>query len=246
MAVPISAASAATAEDAAGATSAGAASAAPADGAAPSHADARIAAPYDVEAREAYITGKPPRIGPLPADAVAAEGQALMAALHKASGSPAPLKAEVPEFIATFLRHPRLARAHLALADELFRSELASRDRELAILRASWLSKAPFEWGEHVKIGKRIGLSDLEIERVTLGSSAPGWNEHDRAILRAVEELIETAMISDDTWAVLRRDLNDKQLIELPILIGQYQGVAYLQNTLRVRLMPGNPGLRAR
>ncbi|CAN7659395.1 hypothetical protein LJR225_005239 [Phenylobacterium sp. LjRoot225] len=53
-------------------------------------------------------------------------------------------------------------------------------------------------------------------------------------------------MITDGTWAVLARTLTEPQLIELPILIGQYQGVAYLQNALRIRLMEGNEGLRAR
>ena len=34
--------------------------------------------------------------------------------------------------------------------------------------------------------------------------------------------------------------------VELPILIGQYQTLGYLQNALRVPLWPGNEGLAAR
>jgi alkylhydroperoxidase family enzyme len=52
-------------------------------------------------------------------------------------------------------------------------------------------------------------------------------------------------MISDATWAVLATHFDDKQLIELPIVIGQYHAVAYLQNALRMRLHSGNQGLRA-
>jgi alkylhydroperoxidase family enzyme len=81
---------------------------------------------------------------------------------------------------------------------------------------------------------------------VTRGSTAPGWSDHDRAILRAVEELRADAMISDATWSVLAGDLDDRQLIELVMLIGQYETVAYYQNALRLRLREGNQGLSAR
>ena len=45
--------------------------------------------------------------------------------------------------------------------------------------------------------------------------------------MRATEELHANAMISDATWATLSKRLDDRQLIELPVLVGQYQGVAY-------------------
>ena len=64
--------------------------------------------------------------------------------------------------------------------------------------------------------------------------------------MRATEELYEDAMISDATWATLAKRLDERQLIELPIVIGQYQAVAYYQNSLRLRLHDGNLGLKAR
>ena len=47
-------------------------------------------------------------------------------------------------------------------------------------------------------------------------------------------------------WAPLAEYLDYPQLIELPVLVGHMQGVAYLQNAMRARLMDGNPGLSAR
>ena len=124
--------------------------------------------------------------------------------------------------------------------------EMNIRDRELAILRIAWLSQAPFEWGSHVKIAKRNGITSEEIERAIEGSSAPGWNKQDRAIVRAVEELHFDSMITDDTWSDLQEFYNDKKLIELVILAGQYKTVAYYQNSLRLPLPEGNRGLLAR
>ncbi|WCT73487.1 carboxymuconolactone decarboxylase family protein [Sphingomonas naphthae] len=200
-----------------------------------------------IEAREARIMGHPPRIAPMTPDEFTDEARESVRALRRAVGLADDATAPVPEYVATTLRHPALYTAHTTLALHLMRGALADRDRELAILRTGWLCQAPFEFGEHVKIGRRTAnLTPVEVEWVTIGSAAPGWGDHDRAIIRAVEELHADAMISDETWAVLARRLDDRQLLELPILVGQYMGVAFQQNSLRVRMMPGNVGLMAR
>jgi alkylhydroperoxidase family enzyme len=199
----------------------------------------------DTSARTAEINGRPPRISALAQDQISKEAWDILNHVRGAiSSKPAE---KMPEFTATVVRHPDLYRAHMELGLAFFKGALAVRDREIAIIRIGWLCQAPFEFGAHVKIGKREGkLTDEEVARILVGAAAPGWGEKERALLRAVEELMANAMISDDTWAVLAKHFNEKQLIELPLLVGQYQGVAYLQNTLRIRLEPDNLGLSAR
>jgi alkylhydroperoxidase family enzyme len=155
--------------------------------------------------------------------------------------------AALSEIVLTMLRHADLFVVQTDVGIQLLgRGTLTPRDRELAVLRIGWLCQAPYEWGEHVLVAKKVGISGEEIERITQGADAPGWSEHDRAILQATDELYDDAMISDATWQTLSATLNDKQLIELPILVGQYQAVAYYQNSLRLRLHGGNVGLAAR
>jgi alkylhydroperoxidase family enzyme len=199
----------------------------------------------DIKAREEHILGKPPKILPLKTEELTPEAAEIATNIRK--GINLPPAADMPEFFATMLRHPELFRAHSVLAVELFKGALTVRDRELAILRTGWLCQAPYEFGSHVKIGRRLGnITEDEVARLKIGSSAPGWSDHDRALLKAVEEMHANAMISDATWSTLAKELNDKQLLELPILVGQYQGVAYLQNSIRARLMPGAEGLTAK
>jgi alkylhydroperoxidase family enzyme len=201
------------------------------------------------DTREEEILGHPPRVLPLESpDVIAAALENTGRLRQAASGSSAPPSmTEVPELVLTLLRHPDLYQRITDLAVQLLgRGVLSPRDRELAVLRVGWLCQAPYEWGEHVRLAKQAGLTSEEIERVTQGSSIPGWTEHEAALLRAVEELHDNAMISDATWRALSENLNERQLIELPVLIGQFTLVAYLQNTLRLRLGQGNVGLRAR
>lgn len=198
------------------------------------------------QTRQTLILGQPPRIPPMALEEFSDEARESTRTLRVAAGLPP--EGDVPEYIATVLRYPTLYRAHTSLALLLMsQGTLTARDRELTVLRIAWLCGAPFEWGEHVAIGRRAcGLTPEETERLTIGSTASGWDDRDRALLRAVEELLDDAMISDETWAALAKDRDEKQLIELPLLIGQYLGVAYLQNSLRIRTLPNNPGLSAR
>jgi alkylhydroperoxidase family enzyme len=196
--------------------------------------------------RDALLTSTPPRIGPLPQEQIPPEVFTESDKLRAGVGLPPGPRGPMGEFTATTARSPQLMIAHLTLANYLFRGKLPVRDRELAILRLAWLAKAPFEWGEHVKIAKRLGnATEAEVLRIRQGSDAPGWTDHERAIVRGVEEFIAQAMLSDETWTTLAKTWNDQQLLEFPILVGQYLGVAFLQNSLRVRLQTGNPGLTA-
>jgi 4-carboxymuconolactone decarboxylase len=199
----------------------------------------------DFEARQQEIVGMPPRIAPLRRDEMGEEARTITKRIRTAAGASA--TDDIPEYVATMLRHPSLYAQHVALGTELLgNGTLPARQRELAILRTGWLCGAPYEWGEHVGIAKRAGLTSAEIERVTKGSAAAGWKFEDRAILRAAEELHAGAMISDNAWSELETFLDDQQRIELPYLVGTYTKVAFLQNTLRLRLGQSNPGLSAR
>jgi alkylhydroperoxidase family enzyme len=190
-------------------------------------------------ARDEDITGLPPRIPPLE------EWDDEMRAL---AVKPPPGHEQVRSiFLAVLLHNPEFVRSYRdILTHFLVRGALPLRIRELAILRVAWLTQVPFEWGEHVKLGKQAGLTSGEIERVTQGSSASGWTDEDRAVLCAAEELIQHAMISDSTWSTLAGFLRPGLLIELVACVGQYQALGYLYNALRIPLSDGNIGLPAR
>jgi len=194
---------------------------------------------YDIDARQAQIVGDGPRIEPLEE----LRGEALELCIGTRESIGITDHTHIPEYMRTLIKHPAIFRCQMQMGTAIFRGKIPPRARELAVLRIGWLSRAPFEWGEHVDISKRYGVSDEEVERVTQGSSAPGWSEHDAAILRGVEELLGDQMISDATWATLARSWDEEQLIEFPVMVGQYVANAYLQNALRMRLADDNPGL---
>ncbi len=143
----------------------------------------------------------------------------------------------------TLVRHPKLFKRWLVFANHvLFRSTIPPRDREILILRTGWRCRAEYEWGQHVIIGKAVGLSDDEILRIADGSEAPGWDPFDAALLRAADELHEDHFISDATWKDLGERYSTEQLMDAVFTVGQYTLVSMALNSFGVQLDSGVPG----
>lgn len=191
------------------------------------------------------VLGGPPRIEPLPDGALGEEAMGVVDKLRELHSLDTALP--VHSVFRTLGKHEQLMVSDLELGLRfLTGTALMPRDRELAILRTGWLCGAPYEWGEHVMKAKEAGLTSEEIEWITEGSGATGWGADDRMVLKAAEELHGDAMISDETWALLAGRFDDRQLIELPMLVGNYHKVAFVQNSLRFQPRDENIGLMAR
>lgn len=66
-----------------------------------------------------------------------------------------------------------------------FESTLPPRDREIAILRLSWLCQAEYAWSRHALIGKHTGLTEHEIHRIAQEPPSDTWSAFDATLLRA-------------------------------------------------------------
>ena len=117
------------------------------------------------------------------------------------------------------------------------------RDKELIILRTAWLSRGDYIWGRHNLMGQDAGLTGEEVERVTRGPDASGWNEFDGLLLRAADELHLNRFVSQSTWDGLAGRYSQEQLVEVVLIIGNYTQLAMFQNTLGVQLPPEVEGL---
>ena len=197
-----------------------------------------------IAAREAQVVGAGPRIAALEDSEMSGEAREIVDAVRASAGAgPA---AEVPDYMRTIAKHPGLFRSQMDTGKLFFNGLIPARERELAVLRIGWLAGAPYEWGEHVKIAQRYGVSPEEIERAIAGSSAPGWTAHEAAILRGVEELIADFAIGGETWDILAKSWDEAQMLEFPAMVGQYVAIAFIQNSYRARLAPENTGLALR
>ena len=141
-----------------------------------------------------------------------------------------------PHLFLTFGRHRRLFRGWLWFAGRLMPGgRLPRRETELVILRVAGLTGCRYEHDHHVRLGRRAGLTDAEIARVGEGPQAGGWSDRERILLTAVDELHASRDVSDETWAKLEGLYDDRLLIELVMLVGHYEMLATVIETLRIQ-----------
>ena len=167
------------------------------------------------------------RLPPLPYDEWDTEATEALSVL-------APGRKLPPSNVLGFLaQHPALARAFLTFNKHLlFESTLPAPTRELAILRVAWRRRCRYEWAQHVLIAKRAGLTDEQIAEARAASP-------DTLLARAVDELDTDSRLSDQTYAELSYELDDRQLMDLVFTVGAYGLLAMAFNTFDVELDPG-------
>lgn len=115
---------------------------------------------------------------------------------------------------------------------------LPRRETELVILRVATLRNCAYEFEHHVRLGARAGVTAADVDRVRLGSTADGWREHERLLMRVAEELLATRDLSDATWAELRAAYDERTVIEILLLVGHYDMLATTLTTLRLEPDP--------
>jgi len=120
-------------------------------------------------------------------------------------------------------------------ASILGRQQLGARLRELAILRVANLSRARYEWVQHVPIGKAAGITDAQIVALETGNAtADCFDARDQLVLRFTDEVVRDVRASDGTFAELARHFPPQEIVELILAIGFYMAVARLLETTAV------------
>jgi 4-carboxymuconolactone decarboxylase len=178
-----------------------------------------------------------PRIEPVDPDSVEGETRALLDTL--ALG-------DAVNIFRTLANHPKLFKRWLVFGNHvLFKSTLPPRDRELVILRTGWRCRSEYEWGQHVIIGRAVGITEDEIERITRGADDPAWDAFEATLLRAADELHDDNVVGEETWTTLSERYSVEQLMDLVFAIGQYTLVSMALNSFGVQLDPGVEGFPA-
>ena len=141
----------------------------------------------------------------------------------------------------TLMVHPDLASRMRPLGAALLgHPTIDPREREIVIHRATARAGAEYEWGVHaVAFGRPLGLTDEQVTATARGGAdAPAWPERDRLLVRLVDELHDTATVSDELWGALAREWEPPQLLELVVLAGWYRVISQVINAARIELEP--------
>ena len=117
---------------------------------------------------------------------------------------------------------------------------LSVRDREMVILRTTWLCRAPYAWAQHVEIALAADvLTSADLERLRQDVGGAGWSESESTLLRAVDELHQDRVVSDTTWHGLALHFDIQQLMDIVFAAGHYTAVSMATRSFGLQLDRG-------
>lgn len=130
-------------------------------------------------------------------------------------------------------RHPELGKNYYKFSQTLSGDGLSPVLRELVVLRVAWTVKSDYEWAQHVRIGKLVGVSEAHIEAVKQGPDASIFSEAERAALNLAGKFQQE--VPDEDWAALRLHFDQKQMLQLLFLVAGYGMTSWILGVLGIR-----------
>ena len=137
----------------------------------------------------------------------------------------------------TFVRNPPADRLRGPINQHILNSTtLSVRQRETLLMRIGVLCRSEYEWAAHSRLGRRAGMTDADVARIVAGPDSGGGDPLEVALIRATDELYRDDRVSDQTWAVLVKGLDTKQLLDVLIAAGGYRATSMAINSAGVQL----------
>jgi len=118
----------------------------------------------------------------------------------------------------------------------LDRGPVSLRHREIVIDRTCGRCGCAYEWGVHVAFfGERVALTPEQVRATVRGEADnSAWSDEERLLIRMVDELHDSANLSDEVWDALAATFSVEQIFELIALVGFYHTVSFFANGLRL------------
>lgn len=130
----------------------------------------------------------------------------------------------------------RIFKAWLLFASTLMPfGKLRPFEREFVILCVASSLNCEYELSHHLKLAKRAGLSDKEIRlAVSPQDNLVTDNLLLNGLIKIVASFLNNKFLSEDEIKLLKTHFSEAEIIELLMLIGHYEMLAKIINSLRI------------
>jgi 4-carboxymuconolactone decarboxylase len=104
-----------------------------------------------------------------------------------------------------------------------FATALDGRLREIVIVRVAHLNRTAYVFKQHVpQLAAPEGLTDAEADALADWRNAPSFSARERAALAYADAMTRDVAVPDAVFDELRPHFNERQIVELTVLIGTY------------------------
>ena len=95
--------------------------------------------------------------------------------------------------------------------------------RELAIIRTGIVGDSKFEYSQHLKVARTVGISDTKLDAIKGWTTSEVFSPVERAVMAATDEILSRNLVEDATFATLKSHLNEPAILELFVVIGLWR-----------------------
>jgi len=113
------------------------------------------------------------------------------------------------------------------------KTTLSLREKEMTLIRITYLSGGDYPWAEHVANAGKNGITDDEVSRLSSPDST-GWSGKEAALVQAIDDIHAADRISDQTWTALTPYYSDSQILDLLVAAAGYRMTAMSSNSFGV------------
>ena len=124
----------------------------------------------------------------------------------------------------SLLHSPDIASVWLDLVNVVrWKVDLEGRLREIVIVRVGYLNRCAYVVKQHVpELTAPEGLSREECDALADWRASPFFSARERAALAYADAVTRDVDVPDAVFAELRKHFNERQIVELTVLIGTY------------------------
>ena len=178
-----------------------------------------------------------PRIAPLP-EAQWTDAQRALVRKYAPDGNPG-------NVLRTLVRVPELADRVFPFLNYIANdSTLASRHREILILRTVWLAQNASLWATHASRAGEAGLSQEDVLRIAQGPFQAAvqvglpwvqWDPFEEALVDLADELFRNSSVTDYTWSTLSEQYDLYNMVDAVVTVNETTALSILFNSFGIQ-----------
>jgi len=120
-------------------------------------------------------------------------------------------------------------------------SELDARLRELAVLRVAHVTRSVYEWTQHERLARNLGVTDAEITAIRSESPVESLGSDGNLLCRVADEISRDVRLSDEALAAIVARFGARQASELVLCCAYFNMVSRFLESMRVPLEAESP-----
>lgn len=140
-------------------------------------------------------------------------------------------------FYKALLHTPALAAAWFDYNNAVrFQTSLGDRARELVIMRVAALTGCEYVWKVHeTQYAAPAGITPQQVAALRDWRKSGVYGEKESALLTYVDAMTQNVAVPDAVFDGMREHFNDRQILELTVLIGAYNMQTRLLRALDIQ-----------